>query len=135
MSFPARKTGRMATQDYILPTDKKPKKQDIVAAQKIIADISSGVYRSPAAALKELVSNAYDADATKVTISTDAPNFRTLVIEDNGTGMAIDKFLEVVTHIGGSRKRKADVCALRCGEINILDHQRIRRRVQVDHRD
>jgi hypothetical protein len=28
-----------------------------------------------------------------------------LVIEDNGTGMTIEKFLEVVTHIGGSRKR------------------------------
>jgi len=95
----------MGAQIHILPPDKKPKKQDIVAAQKIIADISSGVYRSPAAALKELVSNAYDADAEKVTITTDAPNCRTLVIEDNGIGMTIEKFLEVVTHIGGSRKR------------------------------
>jgi hypothetical protein len=96
----------MANRDqHTLPPDKKPKKQDIVAAQKIIADISSGVYRSPAAALKELVSNAYDADAEKVTITTDAPHFRTLVIEDNGSGMSIEKFLDVVTHIGGSRKR------------------------------
>src|ERR1017187_5877425 len=95
----------MGNQDHLLPPDKKPKRRDIVAAQKIIADISSGVYRSPAAALKELVSNAYDADAEKVTITTDAPHFRTLVIEDNGTGMTIEKFLEVVTHIGGSRKR------------------------------
>jgi hypothetical protein len=95
----------MANPNHLLPPDKKPKKQDIIAAQKIIADISSGVYRSPAAALKELVSNAYDADATKVTITTDAPNFRNLVIEDNGTGMTIEDFLQVVTHIGGSRKR------------------------------
>ncbi len=95
----------MGNQDHLLPPDKKPKRRDIVAAQKIIADISSGVYRSPAAALKELVSNAYDADAEKVTITTDAHHFRTLVIEDNGTGMTIEKFLEVVTHIGGSRKR------------------------------
>lgn len=95
----------MAHQNHLFPADKKLKKQDIVAAQKIIADISSGVYRSPAAALKELVSNAYDADATKVTIATDAPHFRTLVIEDNGTGMTIEKFLQVITHIGGSRKR------------------------------
>jgi hypothetical protein len=88
-----------------LPHDKKAKKADIIAAEKIIADISSGIYRSPAAALKELVSNAYDADATKVTITTDAPKFRNLVIEDDGTGMTIEKFLEVITHIGGSRKR------------------------------
>jgi hypothetical protein len=88
-----------------LPPDRKPEKADIVAAEKIIADISSGIYRSPAAALKELVSNAYDADAEKVTITTDAPKFRNLVIEDDGTGMTIEKFLQVITHIGGSRKR------------------------------
>lgn len=88
-----------------LPPDKTPKTADIVAAEKIIADISSGIYRSPAAALKELVSNAYDADATKVTITTDAPHFRNLVIEDNGLGMSIETFLEVITHVGGSRKR------------------------------
>lgn len=88
-----------------LPAGKKPKTADIIAAEKIIADISSGIYRSPAAALKELVSNAYDADAEIVTITTDSPHFRTLTIEDDGTGMTLDKFLEVITHIGGSRKR------------------------------
>jgi hypothetical protein len=88
-----------------LPKGKALKQSDIIAAEKIIADISSGIYRSPAAALKELVSNAYDADATEVLISSDAPNFRTLVIHDNGSGMSIDTFLQVVQHIGGSRKR------------------------------
>jgi hypothetical protein len=89
----------------MLPPDKKPKREDIYAAQKIIADISSGIYRSPAAALKELVANAYDADASKVTITTDAPHFRSLIIEDNGIGMSIDRFRDVIKHIGGSRKR------------------------------
>ncbi len=88
-----------------LPPGKKPRKRDIIAAQKIIADISSGLYRSPAAAIKELVSNAYDADATQVEINTDPPSFRTLTITDNGTGMDIEKFLSVMEHIGGSRKR------------------------------
>jgi hypothetical protein len=88
-----------------LPKGHTPKTQPIVAAQKIIADISSGVYRSPAAALKELVSNAYDADATRVTITTDPPYFRALTIQDDGSGMSIEKFLDVITHIGGSRKR------------------------------
>jgi hypothetical protein len=89
----------------MLPADKEPKFAEIVAAQKIIADISSGLYRSPAAALKELVSNSYDADATEVLIDTDVPYFRTLVLRDNGCGMSIEKFIEVMNHIGGSRKR------------------------------
>jgi hypothetical protein len=88
-----------------LPQGARPKTHEIIAAQKIIADISSGVYRSPAAAIKELISNAYDADATRVSISTDAPSFRTLTVSDNGSGMDIDKFLDVMNHIGGSRKR------------------------------
>jgi hypothetical protein len=90
---------------HVLEEAGNAKKCDIIAAQKIIADISSGVYRSPAAALKELISNAYDADAKEVTITTDAPRFRTLVIKDDGVGMSIEKFLDVVTHIGGSTKR------------------------------
>ena len=88
-----------------LPAHKSPQRQQILAAQKIIADISSGVYRSPAAALKELVSNGYDADATRVVITTDPPHFRTIAIEDNGDGMSLEKFLDVITHIGGSSKR------------------------------
>jgi hypothetical protein len=88
-----------------LPATAKPKKFDIIAAQKIIADISSGVYRSPAAAVKELISNAYDADATQVQITTDVPAFRTLTVSDNGTGMNVEKFLDVMSHIGGSKKR------------------------------
>lgn len=89
----------------MLPEDTKPKVADIFAAQKIIADISSGLYRSPAAALKELVSNAYDADADAVEIQTDPPSFRQLVVSDNGSGMPIEEFLDVLRHIGGSRKR------------------------------
>ena len=89
----------------MFPSDEKPKTADIYAAQKIIADISSGLYRSPAAALKELVSNAYDADATEAIINTDVPHFRDLVIRDNGTGMRIEEFLNVMMHIGGSKKR------------------------------
>ena len=83
----------------------KPPTIPILAAQKIIADISSGLYRSPAAALKELVANAYDADAEKVVIVTDAPHFRTLVVRDTGSGMSLEKFLDALHHLGGSRKR------------------------------
>ncbi|MFX1298493.1 MAG: ATP-binding protein, partial [Promethearchaeota archaeon] len=95
----------MPSKKEILPSDREPKFAEIVAAQKIIADISSGLYRSPAAALKELVSNAYDADATEVRIDTDVPHFRNLVIRDNGCGMTVENFIYVMNHIGGSRKR------------------------------
>jgi len=89
----------------MLPEDRIPNYTPIFAAQKIIADISSGLYRSPAAAIKELVANAYDADAEEVSITTDPPYFKALVVRDNGIGMSIDKFLDVIQHIGGSKKR------------------------------
>jgi hypothetical protein len=82
-------------------------RQDIYAARKIIADISSGVYRSPAAAIKELITNSYDADATRVTISTDQPHLRSFTITDDGSGMTIEDFLDIMAHIGGSRKRQS----------------------------
>jgi Histidine kinase-, DNA gyrase B-, and HSP90-like ATPase len=91
----------------MLPPNTEKRTIEILAAEKIIADISSGVYRSPAAALKELVSNSYDADATHVTITTDPPQCRTLTIADNGSGMTVENFVQVITHIGGSSKRLA----------------------------
>jgi hypothetical protein len=79
--------------------------ESIAVADKIIADISTGIYRTPAAALKELVSNAYDADATRVMINTGSPNFDEMSIFDNGSGMTIGRFVEIIHHIGGSWKR------------------------------
>lgn len=89
----------------MLPSDKNPLTIPIFAAQKIIADLSSGLYRSPAAALKELIANAYDADAEKVVVTTDPPHFQVIVVRDTGSGMSLEKFVEVMQHIGGSRKR------------------------------
>lgn len=93
------------TPESQLPKDRPYKTRPIAVAEKIIADVSTGIYRTPAAALKELVSNAYDADATEVTITTGFPKFEQLVILDNGSGMTLTKFLEVIQHIGGSWKR------------------------------
>jgi hypothetical protein len=81
------------------------KRVQITASEKIIADISTGIYRTPAAALKELVANAYDADATEVVIDTDVPRFSQLVVKDDGSGIELPRFLEILQHIGGSRKR------------------------------
>jgi hypothetical protein len=81
------------------------KRVKITASEKIIADISTGIYRTPAAALKELIANAYDADASEVRIDTNVPRFSQLVVRDDGSGLSLDRFLEVLQHIGGSRKR------------------------------
>lgn len=89
----------------MLPPNQPYKSVSIAVAEKIIADISTGIYRTPAAAIKELVTNAYDADATEVEISTGAPAFDQLVIRDNGVGMDIARFIEIFQHIGGSWKR------------------------------
>jgi hypothetical protein len=52
-----------------------------------------------------LIANAYDADATWVSVKTDAPKFSRITIEDNGTGMTPDAVIHLLHNIGGSAKR------------------------------
>jgi hypothetical protein len=75
--------------------------------QRVLARITDGIYRQPASALRELIANAYDADATQVVIETDPPRFDRMIIRDNGSGMGIDTLAYVLQHIGGSLKRTA----------------------------
>jgi len=42
----------------------------------VLLYIGAGIYNSVAGAIKELVSNSFDADATRVVISMDYPRFR-----------------------------------------------------------
>ena len=39
---------------------------------RVLARITDGIYRQPGSALRELIANAYDADAENVYIQTDA---------------------------------------------------------------
>ncbi|MEM0135611.1 MAG: ATP-binding protein [Thermoplasmatales archaeon] len=78
---------------------------------QIIKHISSGLYRSPASALKELISNAFDADAKKVEVefhfSYDKNGtiyLDSISISDNGSGMNLKTLEYIFTHIGGSLK-------------------------------
>lgn len=73
--------------------------------ERVIARVTDGIYRQPGSALRELISNAYDADATKVTIRTDAPRFERIIVEDNGHGMTPEALTRMLHHIGGSAKR------------------------------
>ncbi|HEX4133951.1 MAG TPA: ATP-binding protein [Bryobacteraceae bacterium] len=73
--------------------------------ERVIARVTDGIYRQPGSAIRELVSNAYDADATRVVIKTDAPRFERISVEDNGYGMEPEALAHLFLHIGGSAKR------------------------------
>jgi hypothetical protein len=73
--------------------------------ERVIARVTDGIYRQPGSALRELISNAYDADATHVVIKTDAPRFERILVEDNGHGMTPEALAHLLFHIGGSAKR------------------------------
>jgi len=80
-------------------------KHPIRVSKKILADISSGIYRTPANALKEIVSNAFDAGAHRVYISTNTPYFDVFTCEDDGAGMSGQEFKQIMQRIGSSNKR------------------------------
>jgi hypothetical protein len=73
--------------------------------ERVLARISDGIYRQPASALRELIANAYDADANLVSVKTDAPRFSKIVVEDDGVGMSEATLVRMIHHIGGSAKR------------------------------
>ena len=80
--------------------------QDIKVSSKILGHVSAGIYRSPAGAIKELVSNAFDAEATRVVITTNWPSFDVITCRDNGSGMTQEKFEQIMNkEIGNSPKR------------------------------
>lgn len=83
----------------------EPVETNLATSQRIIARVTDGIYREPWAAFRELIANAYDADATEVVVETGAPEFEKIVVRDNGLGMSPDTLAYVVKNIGGSSKR------------------------------
>lgn len=71
---------------------------------KVLARITDGIYRLPGSAIRELISNAYDADAENVYIETDVPRFNTMTIRDDGNGMSVSTLVNMLRHIGGVLK-------------------------------
>lgn len=76
----------------------------IVVASQIVDALSSGLYDSPAACLKELINNAYDADASTVRVYV-RPDAETIVIDDDGHGMDQADFEKNFQRISESHKR------------------------------
>lgn len=79
---------------------------ELVVSSKVLGHISEGLYRGPGGVLKELISNAFDANARTVWISTGRPTFDVVSIRDDGDGMDLQDFLRLVKGgIGDSTKR------------------------------
>jgi len=80
-----------------------PQKGTMKVGSQILRLLSEGIYSSPANSIKELISNAFDADATKVEIRFDENE---LIVKDDGLGMDYADFDEDFTYISRSRKRE-----------------------------
>ncbi len=86
------------------PTEAERFSGEIVVASRIVDTLSSGLYENPAACLKELINNSYDADATSVSVHV-KPDADLILIEDNGTGMDREEFERNFERIAESHKR------------------------------
>ena len=75
-------------------------------AVDLVRIISEGTYTSFPQALKEFVSNSYDADATRVDIGID-DECNTIRIRDNGIGMTLQDFKDYFASIARSGKGAA----------------------------
>ena len=102
-------------------TDGAPVETNLETSQRIIARVTDGIYREPWAAFRELVANAYDADASHVVIDTGAPHFKQMTVRDDGIGMAPETLAYVLKNIGGSSKRTAAGASLHTTARNAPD--------------
>lgn len=82
-------------------------KAKIQAKSHILTLLGDELIGSDALAIFELVKNAYDADAenVKITMTDIGQDTQTLIIEDNGHGMALDTLKDVWLTIGTDFKR------------------------------
>lgn len=79
---------------------------EIKVASTIVDYLSSGLYESPAACMKELVNNSYDADASRVEVFV-KPDADRIIVSDDGTGMTREEFEEHFDHVSESHKRES----------------------------
>lgn len=77
---------------------------EVLVASSIVDHLSSGLYESPAACLKELVNNAFDADATRVKVFV-KPDADQIIIDDDGAGLTREQFISHFSRVSESAKR------------------------------
>jgi len=93
----------------------------IEVEKAVVKHLSVGLYRNYALAIKELISNAYDAGATEVKINLELKN-KKIIVRDNGKGMDYNEFKYEYLHIGYHRepaKRPDDLGRMRIGTFGI----------------
>lgn len=90
--------------------------KSITVSNKVVGHISAGIYRSPGGALRELVSNAFDANAEHVSITTNWPSFDVVTCYDDGDGITPEAFEGIMDGgIGESNKRLEETPVLDSG--------------------
>jgi len=82
----------------------KKKEYPSETAVQLVSHLSEGAYTTFAKAVKELVINAFDADATEVHLDFNK-DFSTLTITDDGDGISAEKFKTEFIRIAGSKRR------------------------------
>jgi hypothetical protein len=106
--------GTMTIAETVLPRPKafaldrklgQPQMGVMKVGSQILEILGKGVYSAPWNSLKELISNSFDACATKVKIEYSSEQSK-LIIEDNGLGMDYIDFDEHFTFITQSEKRR-----------------------------
>jgi len=80
-------------------TSQTIRKARIIVEKQVVKHLSLGLYRNFALAIKELISNAYDAGATEVKLKLDLEDKR-IILRDNGRGMSESEFKDEYLHIG-----------------------------------
>ncbi|MBF0505923.1 MAG: ATP-binding protein [Nitrospirae bacterium] len=95
-------------QEILNASDNKVVEGKLATSERVLNRVTDGIYRQPSSALRELISNAYDADATLVEIQTDPPRFEQIIVRDNGNGLTPEALSYLIHSIGGSSKRTSD---------------------------
>src|SRR5688500_5861577 len=78
--------------------------------RRIVRLLSASTYENFPGAIKEMVSNAYDADATEVNITIDLKK-DFIEIRDNGNGMTPDEF-GFFLRIAGQKRDKSRISSV-----------------------
>jgi anti-sigma regulatory factor (Ser/Thr protein kinase) len=85
----------------------------ITVSPEIFSVLGAQLVSDPFTALSELVKNSYDADAELVEVRFVENEHRSIVVEDDGSGMTLDEIREGWLQIGTPLKRKASVSRMR----------------------
>ena len=88
--------------------------------KRIVLLLSASTYENFPRALRELISNAYDADATSVTVDI-LEREKKIIVTDNGSGMTPDEF-DFFLRIAGQRRsqtRATESGRVRVGQFGI----------------